>query len=459
VQLYFATELLRNSAQNFANEDEEMSDLNPESDQKRENSVSYRFVHTADIHLDSPLKSLALRNPDLAELIGNATRRAFVRTVELCLEERVQALLIAGDLYDGDQTSMKTARFLSEQMRRLGEAGVSVFIVRGNHDALSKITKELTPPESVKVFEGNAECIELDGNVPIAIHGLSFAKPQAPESLLGKYKPVVPGAYNIGIMHTSLYGAVGHDLYAPCSVSDLQSTGFDYWALGHIHKRSAIEGKTSIVMPGNPQGRDINEDGLKSVTLVTVREDRSATIEERPTAIAQFERIEFDASSVDSWADLIDETSRLVENKRRQISAEHLVARLSITGSTPLAWRIRRDLDLLKTELETNSPDRCWIEKIEVSCLPRSVQIVGAPADHADPLMELRDLIQNDVVNSDAFITKLTVIADELKGHLPHECRDSLGTDETSAQSILSQFARDGAEEVLARLQVTERSE
>jgi DNA repair exonuclease SbcCD nuclease subunit len=421
--------------------------------------VSYRFVHTADIHLDSPLKSLALRNPDLAELIGNATRRAFVRTIELCLEEQVQALLIAGDLYDGDQTSMKTARFLSDQMRRLCEAGISVFIVRGNHDALSKITKELVPPESVKVFDGRAECIEFDGNVPIAIHGLSFAKPQAPESLLGKYKPAVQGAYNIGIMHTSLSGVAGYDLYAPCSVSDLQSTGFDYWALGHIHKRSVIDGKTSIVMPGNPQGRDINEVGLKSVTLVTVRDDRSATIEERPTAIAQFERIDVDASLVESWADLIDEASSLLEDKRRQISAEHLVARMSITGITPLAWRIWRDLDLLKTELETNSPDCSWIEKIEVSCSPRSEQILGATMDRADPLMQLRDLIQSDVLNSDAFMVKLAVIADELKGHLPHECRDSLGTDESSAQSMLSHLARDGAEEVLARLQVTERSE
>jgi DNA repair exonuclease SbcCD nuclease subunit len=430
-----------------------------QEDQNRKISVAYRFVHTADIHLDSPLKSLALRNPDLAELIGNATRRAFVRTVELCLEERVQALIIAGDLYDGDQTSMKTARFLSEQMRRLCEAGVSVFIVRGNHDALSKITKELTPPESVKVFDGRAEYVEFDGNLPIAIHGLSFAKPQAPESLLGKYKPAVPGAYNIGIMHTSLSGVVGHDLYAPCSVSELLSTGFDYWALGHIHKRSVIEGRTSIVMPGNPQGRDINEDGLKSVTLVTVREDRSATIEERPTAIAQFGRVALDLSSVENWTDLIERTSSLLNDTRRQVPAEYFVARVGLTGSTPLAWRIRRDLDLLKTELETNSPDRCWIEKIEVSCSPQSTQVLGDTPDHADPLMELRDLIQSGVLDSDAFMTRLAAIADELKGHLPHECRDSLGTDEASAQSILAEFARDGAEEVLARLQVTERSE
>src|SRR5579859_1794780 len=113
--------------------------------------AAYRFVHTADIHLDSPLRSLSLRNPELAALIGNATRQALTRTVELCLDEQVDALLLAGDLYDGEQTSMKTARFLAEQLRRLGEAGIETFIVRGNHDALSKITRELTFPDTVTV--------------------------------------------------------------------------------------------------------------------------------------------------------------------------------------------------------------------------------------------------------------------------------------------------------------------
>jgi exonuclease SbcD len=105
--------------------------------------TAYRFVHAADIHLDSPLRSLALRDPRLAEFIGNASRQVLARIVELCLEEQVNALLLAGDLYDGEQTSMKTARFLSEQLRRLDAAGIEVFIIRGNHDALSKITKEL----------------------------------------------------------------------------------------------------------------------------------------------------------------------------------------------------------------------------------------------------------------------------------------------------------------------------
>lgn len=94
-----------------------------------------------------------------------------MRIVDLCLEECVDALVLAGDLYDGDQTSMKTARFLAEQVRRLHQAGIRVFIIRGNHDALSRITKELTLPDSVKVFGGRAEAVAVDrdaGHFPVA---------------------------------------------------------------------------------------------------------------------------------------------------------------------------------------------------------------------------------------------------------------------------------------------------
>src|SRR5258708_31897293 len=172
--------------------------------------TAYRFVHAADIHLDSPLRSLALRDQRLAEFVGNASRQVFVRIVDLCLDEQVDALLLVGDLYDGEQTSMKTARFLAEQLRRLDAAGIQVFIIRGNHDALSKITKELVLPQSVHLFGGRADAVEISrdrGERPIAIHGLSFAKPQAPEGLLAKYRPPVAGAINIGLSHTSLAGS------------------------------------------------------------------------------------------------------------------------------------------------------------------------------------------------------------------------------------------------------------
>ncbi|WNJ91529.1 DNA repair exonuclease [Bosea sp. 685] len=415
--------------------------------------MTYRFVHAADIHLDSPLRSLALRDADLADLIGNATRRAFVRVVDLCLDEQVDALLLAGDLYDGDQTSMKTARFLAEQLRRLHEAGIRVFVIRGNHDALSRISKELTLPDSVKLFGGRAEAIAIErdgGQFPVAIHGLSFAQPHAPESLLGKYRPPIEGAVNIGLMHTSLAGMPGHDLYAPCSLADLQGTGFSYWALGHVHKRSIVEGGCAIVMPGMPQGRDINEAGAKSVTLVTIGDDRSIRIEERATSIAQFERVAVDATGIDDWRDLVAALARALEQAHGEVACEHLVARLRVTGATPLAWRIRRDLDLLKTEADNRASviGNCWVEKLEVDCRAPGV----AAGSSADPLTELRRLIDEEVIGSNAYHAEVAAIAEELRTQLPQECRGLLGSDEETFKAMIAVLARDGSEDVLARL-------
>ncbi|MGD0434779.1 MAG: DNA repair exonuclease, partial [Acetobacteraceae bacterium] len=316
--------------------------------------MPYRFVHAADIHLDSPLKSLALRDPELAELIGNATRRAFVGLVDLCLTEQVDALLLAGDLYDGDQTSMKTARFLADQVRRLHAARVQVFVIRGNHDALSRITKELTFPDSVTVFGGRAGAIEVaraSTDFPVTIHGLSFAQPHAPDSLLDRFRPPAQGAVNIALMHTSLAGAPGHDNYAPCSIADLAASGFDYWALGHIHKRSVVvQDRCTIVMPGMPQGRDIGESGAKSVTLVTIADDRSIHVEERFTSVAQFGSVPIDLTGIELWEDMIEAVTKNLNLARDHTKSEHLVARLHFSGRTPLAWRMRRDPDLLRED-------------------------------------------------------------------------------------------------------------
>lgn len=413
----------------------------------------YRFVHAADVHLDSPLRSLALCDPDHAELIGNATRRAFVTLVDLCLIEQVDALLLAGDLYDGEQTSMKTARFLAEQIRRLDEAGIHVFIIRGNHDAMSKITRELTLPDTVKIFGNRAEAVLLDsgdGGIPIAIHGLSFAKPQAPESLLPRFKPPIEGAVNIGMMHTSLGGAPGHDPYAPCSIAELQASGFRYWALGHIHKRSVVDGDCTIVMPGIPQGRDINEAGPKSATLATIGDDGAIRIEEHITSVAQFERIGVDVSDVPEWPQLIATIAEALKKARELASSSHVIGRFQLSGKMPLTWRIRRDLDLLTEEAgnQASAIGQCWVEKVETGCQgpDRSTD----PA--AEPLSELRSLIDKEVIRSEAFQAEVEQIAIELRGQLPPESRGILGLDEASEKAALADLIDEGADDVIARL-------
>ncbi len=415
--------------------------------------MAFRFVHTADLHLDSPLRSLAMRNSDLAELIGDATRQALIAIVDLCIDEQVDALIIAGDLYDGDQTSMKTARFLASQMQRLNEAGIATFIIRGNHDAMSRITQELILPPLVTRFGGRAEAINLNrGNLGISVHGLSFAKPQAPESLLEKYHRPTPDAINIGIMHTSLAGAPGHDLYAPCKASDLHGWGFNYWALGHVHVRAQHAGDRMVIMPGMPQGRDINEAGEKTVTLVTVNDDGSLTIEECATSIAQFERIPVDLSSATTWrdaAELIEQGLGIVRDRTR---SPHLVGRLRLTGTTSLSWKLRRDRDLLLAETEQRAEGlgKTWIEKIEIATTaPVNTPTGGATAD---PVLELGDLMRGDIIHQHGVREAVRDLVKELRDDLPPEARGFSGDDEAAFEALIDQLLTEGSEDMLARL-------
>jgi DNA repair protein SbcD/Mre11 len=422
--------------------------------------AAFRFIHTADIHLDSPLKSLALRDPALAELVGDATRATFTRIVDLCLSEAVDALLIAGDLYDGDQTSMKTARFIGEAFKRLTDAGIRVFVIRGNHDHLARITRELTLPEGVHVFGGRAglERIERVGGMPVAIHGLSFASDKAPDSLLPKYQRPAPDTVNIGLMHTSLGGAPGHDSYAPCGVADLQAAGFRYWALGHIHKRGVVEGAATIVMPGMPQGRDINEEGPKSVTLVTVADDGGLALEERVVGAAVFQRADVDLTGVDDMRDALRRAARSLADRRAGSPADHLIARVRLTGRTPLAWRLRRDLDRLQEEiaLELGPGRGLWIEAVETAARePES----AAPSTGA--AAELARLAMADVLSSEGFRQLARDVAEEfVRKQLPAELRGAMiGDDEAAAAAAVAALSESGVEDVLARLLADESGE
>lgn len=406
--------------------------------------MAFSFVHTADIHLDSPLKSLALRNPDLAEMVAGATRRTLSRIIDLCLAEQVQALLIAGDLYDGAQTSMKTAGFLARELARLDAAGIECFIIRGNHDAASRITRELLLPGSVHVFAGRAGVEEREWNgQPVAIHGISFAKPHAPDSLLDRFGAPRAGAFNIGMLHTSLGGSPGHDPYAPCTLAELQASGFDYWALGHIHKRAEYEGQTTVVMPGIPQGRDMGEEGEKSVTLVRVDGDQ-VTTEARALAVARFDRLEVPCDGLTDWADLV----RRLKSALRAVDPGDMqrILRPVLTGVTPLTWRAGRDHDLLLAEAQSEAEglDGLWIDKL---VLELRAEGDAAPAGPVGELMEM--ITATPLPPED---DRVQAEYEALRKHLPKELRDLFGADEAATNATLSREMQIGARALLARL-------
>jgi len=418
--------------------------------------MAIRFIHTADVHLDSPLFSLAVRDPEIADIIGAATRQAFINIVELCLEERVDALMIAGDLYDGQLRSMKTAAFLVDQLRRLTAANIRVFIIKGNHDAESKITKHVHWPDGVHVFSGRGETVEME-TLNSVVHGLSFAKPHVPESLLPKYKPPVPDAINIGLLHTSLGGDAVHDVYAPCSVQNLIDQGYDYWALGHIHKRSVNKSDTcTIVMPGNPQGRSVREAGPKSVTLVEILDDRSVTVEEKSVAVAQFERMPINLSSLSDWGDMVGSLEKAIMGYAATRSADNIIARLELHGATSLAGRLRRDMDVLLEEARS-AAKRVGSVFIETIVLKTTAPMVETKSSIADPISELRNLMLDESFNRTVVYNDVAELLRQFQKILPPELRDWFGKDDADIARLVDEYCRQGAEDVLARLEGAER--
>jgi exonuclease SbcD len=232
------------------------------------------FVHAADIHLDSPMRGLlSYEGAPLVEEIRGATRQALDNLVNFILSEKVQLLTIAGDLYDGDWQDFNTGLYFAKQMRKLGEAGVRVAIVRGNHDAANNMTRNLVMPDNVKTFNTRKPETWLIDDLGVALHGQSYARRDVFENLADAYPDPVPDMLNIGILHCLISGTAGHQPYAPCNATDLAAKGYDYWALGHVHEFRVIQERPSIVYSGCIQGRHIREPGAKGCVLVEADRD------------------------------------------------------------------------------------------------------------------------------------------------------------------------------------------
>jgi len=236
------------------------------------------FLHAADIHLDSPLRGLLPYEgaPPIEEIRG-ATRQALDNLVNFALEEKVHFVLIAGDLYDGDWQDFNTGLYFANQMRNLGEAGIRVAVIRGNHDAANSMTKTLVMPENVKIFSARKpETWQLE-DLGVAIYGQSYANQDVYENLAIAYPDPMPDMFNIGILHCLISGTEGHLPYAPCTLDDLAAKGYDYWALGHVHKYGVLREQPHIVYAGCTQGRHIREPGNKGCVLVEVEESEIRT--------------------------------------------------------------------------------------------------------------------------------------------------------------------------------------
>ncbi len=355
----------------------------------------FKFIHTADIHLDSPLHRLEYYEGAPLEEIRQASRRAFENLIEMALEESVDFLLIAGDLFDGDWRDYNTGLFFVSQMQRLKTVGIRVYIVSGNHDAAGRMTRTLPYPENVHVFSPRQPGTQKLERPGVAIHGQSFANAAVIDNLARNYPEPVPGYFNIGLLHTSLNGREGHENYAPCSLEDLRNRGYDYWALGHVHQFEIAASDPPAIFPGCIQGRNIRETGLKGSVLVVVDEDRSPQITPRPHDVIRWERVAVNLERTATREAALDAFKDALAALLDRHASLPFIVRAIFSGQTPAHAAIAGDLDYWKEAVRSvavaNYGERVWVEKIIVSTAapPKGA---GAAADPG-PLRELDHLV------------------------------------------------------------------
>ena len=339
--------------------------------------TSFRFLHAADIHLDSPLHGLSRYDGVPADEIRSATRAAFDNLVQRAIDERVDFVVIAGDLFDGDWRDMGTGLYFARAMGRLDQAGIPVFVLAGNHDAESVISRSVPWPPNVRQFGTRKAETHLLPDLGVAIHGRSFATPAVTENLVLAYPEAHDRHFNIGVLHTALAGREGHADYAPCSLEDLRSKRYDYWALGHVHEHEIVCTDPHVIFPGNTQGRTVRETGPKGAVIVSVEDGVVVSFERMETDVLRWATIDVDctgAAATDAPA-LVRAalTSAWHDSEARM----PLVVRMTLVGATEdagaLVDRAASLRDDARAVAASISPD-LFIEKVRVRVTPPAEQ-------------------------------------------------------------------------------------
>lgn len=240
-----------------------------------------QFLHMADLHLDSPFIGLSTLPQPLFSAIQESTFQSLERITTVAIKEAVDFVLIAGDIYDSEDQSVRAQARFSKEMKRLEVANIPVFMIHGNHDFIEKHKEKLTLPSNVHVFSEQVEVMshKTATGVSVNIYGFSYNERHIRSSRVDKYKIQGNADFHIALLHGSeVSSSEEHDVYAPFRVQEISKKGFDYWALGHIHKRQLLAESPSIYYPGNIQGRNRKESGEKGASIITLSE-ASTTID------------------------------------------------------------------------------------------------------------------------------------------------------------------------------------
>lgn len=371
----------------------------------------FQFIHAADIHLDSPLRGLMSFEGAPVERIQSATRDAFRNLVQLAIDEHVAFVLIAGDLWDCDWPDSAPGLFFIQQAARLGKAGIPIFVIKGNHDAESKLTSAIRHwPENVTFFSHKKPHTITLEKWNVAIHGQSYGQQQVTQDLSEKYPAPVAGAFNIGLLHTCLED--GTTDYAPACITKLAAHGYDYWALGHVHQRQDFSRDgIHIEFPGNLQGRSIRETGAKGCSLVTVEDDYTITSEFAPLDVVRWQElaVEVDDSNLESVI------RKALEKAVAQSDGRLLAIRLQVIGRVARGQSLRDRLDAVAVEVGD-----VWLEKLVVTAPANNDESQPGSTLPAPVTTEIQRLIRS-IQADDGVISQWMAEFAELRGRFAGE--------------------------------------
>lgn len=387
---------------------------------------SFRFLHAADIHLDSPLRGLAGYEGPAVERIRAATRLAFDNLINEAIEQEVDFVVIAGDLYDGDWRDYQTGLFFARHMGRLAKAGIPAYVLHGNHDAESQITKRLTLPAGVNVFSWRKPETFIIEKLGVALHGQSFRQRDISDNLVPAYPKPIAGAFNIGVLHTGLGGMGGHANYAPCTLSDLVTKGYDYWALGHVHRGDVLYQNPHVVFPGNLQGRHIRETGPKGACLVSVEDREIVGIETIHTDVVRWVQLPVNVNGCGRTADALERVRRAIEQAiDADVDGRLLACRIVLTGCTEIHDHLLISTEQLLAEARAAAlgfgDASAWIERVVIATEP--VLDSAVVAEREDALGELHRMLGEAAADPE-LLRQLDTDISELVRKLPSDVRD-----------------------------------
>ncbi|MEX2414515.1 MAG: DNA repair exonuclease [Paenibacillaceae bacterium] len=311
----------------------------------------FRFLHAADLHLDSPFKGLTSLPPAVRDYIRESTFLALQRMVQVAKQEQVDFIVISGDVYDLSDRSLRAQLRFQQAMISLSEAGIHVYLIHGNHDSEDGSRARLNWPSHVHVFgsdeAGTVPCITSDGLTIAAISGISYGKASITDNLVPRFPTPSPEVYSIALLHTNVDGDASHDNYAPCTKEQLIRAGYQYWALGHIHSRRVLhEDAPFIVYPGNMQGRSVKETGAKGCYVVDVSETGGTKLSFHSTEAVRWEQRSLSIHQLQDEQDLKDRLDLFITELQNELPDIPAVVRLTLTGRGPLHRMLQQGTQL-----------------------------------------------------------------------------------------------------------------